>query len=197
MAPAGRSRIWAQWLPYIFAAVILGTVLITFVSSFRSTAPIGRVLLVVVPIILVTAFLRMARQSKRAKPTRDSVVADVVVAEFPRVQVQLNPGTSRSVALKGGPFGVEVLVKSHSFEIGPAPLLRGSFRYYFEADEAVIEASRERFSNFWVRDCILLSGTYGNDDVSVAMYAKGATSQLWSALVIAGVRTRSAPPPGP
>jgi len=71
---------------------------------------------------------------------------------------------------------------------------RRAFRYYFEANETVMEASRERFSNFWVRDCILLSGSYGNDDMSVAVDAKDATLQLWSALISAGVRTRSGPP---
>ena len=194
MTSEKRSTAWAQRLPYIFAAVILGTVIATFLVNSGSTDPLGHVLFVLVPICMGIGFFRMPRQDQRAKPTRESVLEDTVVAEFPRVQVQLNPGTSRTVALKGGPFGVEFLVQSHSFEVGPAPPLRGSFRYYFEANETVMEASRERFSNFWVRDCILLSGSYGNDDMSVAVDAKDATLQLWSALISAGVRTRSGPP---
>jgi hypothetical protein len=195
MASEGRSTEWTRRLPYIFAAVILGTIIATFLANSGNTDPVGRVLIVLVPTGFVIVFFRMARRDLRAKPTRESALADTVVAEFPRVWVQLNPRTLRTVALKGGPFGVEVLIKPHSFEVGPAPPLRGSFRYYFEANETAMEASRERFSNFWVRDCILLSASYGNDDMRVAMYAKGATVQLWSALVSAGVRTRSAPPP--
>jgi hypothetical protein len=194
MASEGRPSEWTRRLPYIFAAVILGTVIAAFLANSGNTDPVGRVLIVLVPTGFVIVFFRMARRDRRAMPTRESALADTVVARFPRVWVQLNPGTSKTVALKGGPFGVEVLVKSHSFEVGPAPPLRGSFRYYFGATETVMEASRERFSNFWFRDCILLSGSYGSDDMSVAIYAKGATSQIWSALVSAGVRTRSGPP---
>lgn len=144
------SRRSAERLPYVIAVVVMGGVIAIALSNSGGTSPFGWALLVVVPIGLVIVFGRMARQSKRAAPVRDSVLADSVIAQFSRVWVQLNPGTTKSVTLKGGPFGVEVLVKTHSFEVGPAPPLRGSFRYYFEAGDVDMEASRQRFSNFFV-----------------------------------------------
>jgi hypothetical protein len=161
----------------VFAVLVIAVVVAIALSSSGSTPPFGWVLLVLVPMGFAAVLIRTARQSKRARPLRDSVLADSVVAEFPRVSVQLNPGSTRSVSLKGGPFGVEVLVKTHSFEVGPAPPLRGSFRYYFEASETDMQASEERFSNFWVRDCILLSGSYGGGNADRLVYEEpdGAT----------------------
>jgi len=194
VAPEDQSGIWTRRLPYVFVVLVIGIFVTIALTSSGSTSPLGRVLLVLVPTGIAIVLIRIARQNQRARPQRDCVVADSLVAEFPRVWVQLNRGSARTGSLKGGPFGVEMLVKTHSFEIGPAPPLRGSFRYYFEAPETTMETSRTRFSTFWVRDCILLSGSYGGEDMRIAVYAKNRMPQLWSALAHAGVQVRSGPP---
>jgi hypothetical protein len=196
MANEDPSLVWKQRLPYLFAIVVVGGLIAIASSSTGKTDPLGWVILVLVPTGFAVVLVRQVRQSRRARPVRDAALADSVSAEFPRVWVQLNPRSSKSVSLKGGPFGVEVLVKTHSFEIGPRPPLRGSFRYYFGAAETTMQLSRERFSNFWVRDCILVSGSYGGEDMRIALYAKDQLPQLWSALAHAGVQALSGPPAG-
>jgi hypothetical protein len=121
-----RPRLWAQRLPYVVTVLIVGSAIAIALSSSGTTPRIGRFMLFAVPAFFAVIMIRTARQTKRAQPVRDSVVADSVVAKIPRVWVQLNPGTSRSVLLKGGLFGVEVLVRTHSFEVGPPPLSGGA-----------------------------------------------------------------------
>jgi hypothetical protein len=141
----------------------------------------------VVTVFSVTGY-RLLRQDRRGRTVREVVLADPVVATFSRIWVLVN-GT---VMLKGGTFGVELLVRSHTFQVGIGPPLRarGTSSYYFEASKAVMEMSHEVFNHVMGRDCLVVSGSYGGEDVRLALYSEGQVLQMWSALEIAGVNTR-------
>lgn len=150
-------------------------------------------LLVVVLGVFAYVLIRDRRRNRNATPVRESVLADPIVSRFHPVQVQISRGMNTG-GLKGGPFGVELLVRTHSFQVGIAPPLRGAFTYYFEASETEMEHSVVLFALVYPTECIVIHGNYGGDEMHVAVNSRNQLGEIWNALAVAGVRTLSSPP---
>jgi len=128
---------------------------------------------------------RLLLRERRAAGVRAEVSTEPVLAEFPGVRVQMNPGSASQTALKSAGFGIPLVVRSHSFQVGSY--------FWFRAPECDMAASRERFG-FRQVDCLVVSGEYGGSPIRLALHRGGWDLAIWRALETAGVRPVSGPP---
>ena len=144
-----------------------------------------------VVVILGVVITQKLRMDRRMEPVKQTVLADPVVRTFPGVRVQLNPGTQRSGFLKGGS---DLTVRSRSFDLGLSSRFGAGFRYYFVGEHTEMRTARLRFGNTRNRDCILVTGQLGGQQMEAAMTAEGQLADMWMFLVSTGVKPMSEAP---
>ncbi|MHB8320056.1 MAG: hypothetical protein ACYDEP_12645 [Acidimicrobiales bacterium] len=111
------------------------------------------------------------------------------------VHVQMSPGTRRSVALKGGPGPIELVVRAHSFQVGPALPMAGWFTYYSDGPGSTMRVADTRSGLFRPGQSILLSLTPSDGAKEIAISGRGDLREIWDALERAGVKGLTEPPP--